>query len=494
MVSVISRKSGERVRSALVPLAAIAVIAGCSGLCFIAMRKTQPNWEGIPRAAVRRVSFDACLTTNGVAQCPQQTVVKCRLENLRIRSRGGAFFTGGASTILDIVPSGTMVKKDEVLCTLDASEYEDLALAQTIRVEQHHAEEAQTRAALQSAEIALKEYRDGLLAHDIVGMQGRIALAESELKAASDRLAWSERMAAKGYASQRQVLNDRQAVLSVTIRLEQARMELDTYRRYNASRTLVSLQADVEKARAWFIHEAGDFEKSKVQLAYYRSLIERCTIRAPHDGFVIYANGPFREEAERSMIEPGATVRQGQELFYFPDLSKTEVVAMLNEAVVDRVRRGMPARVRFEGRREVALEGRVESVESLPKRSFNDVPYYPCRVSLEATPPGLLPGISAEVEVQVGRCREVLAVPSEAVSFEHARNVCYVVGPSGLERREITPGESTPNLIEVTDGLEEGESVVLNPKRVFDCSRPRAESAPSSRNNSSLLEHMAHDE
>ncbi len=96
------------------------------------------------------------------------------------------------------------------------------------------------------------------------------------------------------------------------------------------------------------------------------------------------------------------------------------------------------------------------------------MPYYPCRIALESTPAGLLPGMSAEVEVQVGRCRDVLAVPSEAVGVDHDRSVCYVIGPSGLERREITRGGSTPDLIEVTDGLNEGESVVLNPTRVFD--------------------------
>ena len=84
------------------------------------------------------------ISASGVAQCPQQTVVKCQLENLRIRSRGGAFFAGGASTILEIIPNGTTVKKGDVLCTLDASEYEEVALAQTIRVEQHNAEEVQT--------------------------------------------------------------------------------------------------------------------------------------------------------------------------------------------------------------------------------------------------------------------------------------------------------------------------------------------------------------
>jgi HlyD family secretion protein len=197
-------------------------------------------------------------------------------------------------------------------------------------------------------------------------------------------------------------------------------------------------------------------------------LVERCTIRAPHDGFVIYANRPFREEAERTPIEPGASVRQGQELFCFPDLSKMEVVAMLNESVVDRVRSGMPARVRFEGLSGPTLEGRVEAVDSLPRRSVSDVPYYACRIALQLTPSGPLPGMSAEVEVQVGRCGDVLAVPTEAVSVDRDSKVCDVVGPSGLERRAIVPGGSTTDLIEVTDGLNEGEYVVLNPTQVLD--------------------------
>jgi hypothetical protein len=74
-------------------------------------------------------------------------------------------------------------------------------------------------------------------------------------------------MAAKGYASRAQVANDRKVLLSAILRLEQARMELDTYRRFNATKTLVSFQAEVEKARKWAIHEAGDYDKSKVQLA-----------------------------------------------------------------------------------------------------------------------------------------------------------------------------------------------------------------------------------
>jgi HlyD family secretion protein len=391
--------------------------------------------------------------------------------------RGGPLYVGGASTILEIVPNGTTVKKGDVLCKLDASDYEQVAEAQQFNVLQHQAEAVQTELAFQAAQTALQEYRDGLLPQDILGMRGRIALAEADVKTASDRLAWSERMVAKGYVSRAQVANDRQAVLSATHRLKLAQMELDTYRRFNSTKTLVSLQAEVEKARKWYLHEAGDYDKSKARLAFYRSLIDRCTIRAPHDGFVVYADGPFRDNPERPVIEAGASVIQGQELFYFPDLSKMEVVAMLNETVVDRVRQGMPARVQFESLRGGAdLEGHVESVDSLPKRSFNDVPYYPCRIVLEGQPSGLLPGMSAKVEVHLGRCEDVLAVPIEAVRVDHDRKMCYVIGQSDLERREVTPGGCSSDLIEVVDGLKEGESVVLNPTEVLGDLASRADS------------------
>jgi HlyD family secretion protein len=468
MILLLTLKSGRSVRSGLLPLAAITLITACSAYALILVGKARPAWQELPAAAVRRTSFDVCLTASGLAQSSQQTVVKCQLENLRVRSRGGAFFAGGASTILDVVPNGTTVKKGDVLCVLDASEYEAVAEAQVSRVLQHQAEAVQTDLALQSAETALTEYREGLFPNEILGLRGRIALAEAEMKAASDRLAWSERMKAKGYASLRQVATERQALLSATLRLEQARMELDTYQRFNGPKALVALRAEVEKARKWAIHEAGDFDKSKVLLANYRRLIDRCTIRAPHDGFVIYANGTFRPEDERVLIEQGAAVYQGQELFYFPDLTKMEVVAMLSESIVGRVHDCMTAHVRFEGSEDVVWEGHVVSVENLPKRGRNEVPYYPCRVALELSPSGLLPDKSAAIEFQVGRRQDVLAVRSEAVSVDHGSHVCYVIGPSGLERREITLGETTAELTEVTDGLREGEQIVLNPTGIFE--------------------------
>ena len=75
--------------------------------------------------------------------------------------------------------------------------------------------------------------------------------------------------------------------------------------------------------------------------------------------------------------------------------------------------------------------------------------------------------MSAEVEITISLRQGVLTIPAEALAVELGRDVCYVRNPEGLERREVKLGKSTRDLLEVVDGLEEGEEVVNDPSR-FD--------------------------
>ena len=88
--------------------------------------------------------------------------------------------------------------------------------------------------------------------------------------------------------------------------------------------------------------------------------------------------------------------------------------------------------------------------------------YFFARVRLDRTPRAL-PFMSAEVRFDTGRVENALAIPAEAMTLADGRRCCYVVGPSGLERRVITIGHTTTGFLEVTDGLEEGEQVVSPP-------------------------------
>jgi HlyD family secretion protein len=166
------------------------------------------------------------------------------------------------------------------------------------------------------------------------------------------------------------------------------------------------------------------------------------------------------------LIEEGMTVRREQTLFFLPDLSQMEVVVALNESVVDRVRVGQRAKVRFEALPNLVLDGDVESISQIPVQQNpqgEDIRYFMCEVKLDRVSPGLTPGMTARVDIGLARRTHVLAIPHQAVQLDRGRKICYVAHDESLQRREVKTGQDTSELIEVIDGLEEGELVALNP-------------------------------
>ena len=112
---------------------------------------------------------------------------------------------GGASTLLSIIPDGSTVKKGDVLAVLDSSDYEELVRTQQMNVDRAQADHRQAELNLEVAKLAVDEYRDGLMHQSLRTMEGQIALAKSDLEQATDRLAWTRRMTAKGYLPRSQV-------------------------------------------------------------------------------------------------------------------------------------------------------------------------------------------------------------------------------------------------------------------------------------------------
>ncbi|MFO0953886.1 MAG: efflux RND transporter periplasmic adaptor subunit [Isosphaeraceae bacterium] len=412
---------------------------------------------------VRRVDLNVTMTTGGRVESYEKTIVECQIENVDVRVRGYGTSMGGSTTILSVVPDGSTVKKGDVLCVLDSSLYEELVRLQQMNVDRARADLRQADLNLEVARTAVEEYKDGIMAQTLKNLRGRIALSESDVERATDRLEWSRKMVTKGYLSQSQVLTEEFGLKRLDLSLRQGKTALRMFEQFNAPKYLKILDSEVKMAEAVQNYQQRRVQRFEERLDHYKKQVAYCTIRAPHDGFVIYYN----EDNRDVRIEPGLTVRQKQKLFYLPDLGRMEVDAMLHESVVKDVRPGMRAKVRVEGLPNREMEGHVESVTQLPTQHwYSDVKYFVGIVKLDSVPRGLRPGMTAEVELVTARKSDVLAMPAEALAVEDGRSVCYIAHENGLERREIKLGKASKDLIEVTEGLDEGETVVLEPSQV----------------------------
>jgi len=230
--------------------------------------------------------------------------------------------------------------------------------------------------------------------------------------------------------------------------------------RWTAPRALKILEGNILAAEAFLKYQTSRLNRNLDRLAKLEKQVELCTLRVPHDGFVIYANDDRRE----IRIEEGMYVRQKQNLLHLPDLPEMEIVAALHESIMPEIAKGMRARIVVEGLPNRRLEGHVTEVAAIPTFNWrSDVRYFDGKVKLDNPPRGILPGMTAQVEIALNRRDHVLAVPAEAVAHEDGREICYVVHEDGLERREVKLGEGTRDLLEISGGLHEGEQVVLEP-------------------------------
>ena len=148
---------------------------------------------------------------------------------------------------------------------------------------------------------------------------------------------------------------------------------LEVYQRFSVPSTLRQLKSRVHSAESALAYQAMRVQLTQERLDKIQQQIEYCTIRAPHDGFLVYGD----DDTRMVRIEPGMSVRRKQDLFMLPDLSRMEVLTLLHESVADEVRVGMVARVRVEGLPGRVLEGHVESVAQLPMQDrWTDIRYF----------------------------------------------------------------------------------------------------------------------
>jgi HlyD family secretion protein len=392
-------------------------------------------------------------------------VIRCELERMNFGT--GASAQGNASTIISLIPEGSLVKKGDLLCELDSADFRTLAEQQEIKVAQAKAEERQAQLDLEIAQIAEHEYKEGLARQAVQQYLGQIALARSDLQRGSDRLRWSARMLEKGYISAAQLKTEQLTLQRAKSNLDSLEQTYQIYQKFAFPRESITYKSLIEGAKAQQQFQQTRLQHEEERLAYYLRQVEHCTIRAPQDGVVIYAN----EKKRAPSIMLDAPVRQRQPLFFLPDINHLEVAVYVHETVVQRVSVGMPVHIKATSRPDRPLEGHVVFVSPLPlmnrdNESSNELKYYVSRVQIDSEHHDLMPGVTAEVEIVTARRHDAMVIPSEAVQVVDGQQVCYVVKEDHFERREVEVTQATYDLMQVVDGLAEGEKIAVDPTDV----------------------------
>jgi HlyD family secretion protein len=381
----------------------------------------------------------------------------------------------GSTRIVSILPEGTTVTKNQIVCQLDSSAFEDELKAQMIRYAQAKAWVDQVRSILEVNLITQREYRDGIFPQDMQLIRQYILTCRVEEERAERNAAWSRRLAEKGFRAKAQLNADLLAEQQTRIALEEAEGMLERLAKFTGPKILKSLEAKIKAIESDRKNQEASFELEKQRLARLQRCIDKCTLRAPGDGILVYAqqtNGWGRVEAQ---IEQGVTVREDQPIFELPDPKHMRVKTRVNETKVAHIQSGQQALVRVDAFPNRPLHGIVSEVTAIStpvNGPFSDVRIYFATVNIEEGFADLRPGLTAEVLFKCNARTNVTRVPVQAVRpIEGKHYVALQQGAAssgnqgdGWRWKQVELGLSDPDYVEVVSGLKQGDRVLADPR------------------------------
>lgn len=274
----------------------------------------------------------------------------------------------------------------------------------------------------------------------------------------------------------------------VTLRAEQASKNAELanskteyeYQQKNYARSKVlhekQLISDTDFETATYNYEKAksSYERVQSEMTKVRRNLEYATITSPIDGVVI-----------NRAVEEGQTVAAGfstPTLFTIAnDLTQMRVIADVDEADIGQVEEGQNVKFQVDAYPEDVFEGKVTQVRLEATTTSNVVTY---EVVISAYNPDLKlkPGLTANVTIYTLERQHVLTVPSKALRFvpdeemleslnltvenptietPMGKRVIWQRNGHTLVPKIITVGTSSLNVVEVIEGLSDGDEIVL---------------------------------
>ncbi|WP_194755509.1 efflux RND transporter periplasmic adaptor subunit [Aliidiomarina indica] len=233
---------------------------------------------------------------------------------------------------------------------------------------------------------------------------------------------------------------------------ELERLEVALQIAQTEARRLERLQASQNVSESELDRARSEAAQAQAMLGTQRALIRQKTIRAPFAGV-----------AGLRTVNLGQFVQPGTSLVSVTSFSPIYLNFSLAEQHLSRVAPGHPIDVTVDSQPDLTFSGEVTAIEPRVHESTRTIEV---QATLDNPDGELRPGMFGRVRMTYGEPREINVIPRTAVQFNPFGNVVYLLidddGTLRVRQRLIRTGQTRGDLIEVTEGLEQGDRVATS--------------------------------
>lgn len=270
-----------------------------------------------------------------------------------------------------------------------------------------------------------------------------------------------------------------QAVRDAEIALAagKAKLDLQVAARDNAKKALerterlagrnILTEHDLDLARSEVLNaitRVADQEQvvrdAEKYLASLRVALSRTRIVAPVSGTVVAV-----------LLQPGQLVASETWVARIANIETMKVRTLIAEADIPNIQPGFAVHFNVVGEPGRRYDATISSIDPAPRSiasspgvpsSLYETIYYDALIEVPNPDHALRISLTAEVSIVLNAAQDALVIPSTAlIQNDDGTTQVYVMGEPGvLELRTVTSGVNDGAMVEITDGLSEGEMVV----------------------------------
>jgi HlyD family secretion protein len=343
----------------------------------------------------------------------------------------------GQMTVARLAEDGAFVKTGDTICVLTVPELESMY--------------NQTMNSIETLEAELKKtVADNQL--NIALLEAQLATSEAQLKISSlDSL----RMQFAPEVTRKLLELEMKKVL---IGKQKAEKKL-------AARKLIG-QTEIRQMNARIM---GEKAKAQTMSDQVKSL----TIIAQRDGVVMRTESPvFYIMGPQGIGRLGGKINEGSVLFIntpvlqFPDLSKMQVSAEVQEADFKKIEKGQKVFIEIDAAKKLETTGKInrKSLMGRTAQRYSDskVKFYEVIIDIDSCHLKMKPGLSATCEITLQEARDTLFVPTLAIFEKDSNRVVYVMEKNNFIPVKVETGLSGSSHTIITEGLKGDEIIALS--------------------------------
>lgn len=232
----------------------------------------------------------------------------------------------------------------------------------------------------------------------------------------------------------------------------------EMFAQYAASRQDVeSAEADMQVQLAQLASMEAQIHQQQIRVDTAKTNLGFTRIQAPVSGTVLSVS-----------TQEGQTIVSSYQIpviLQIADLSTMTIRAQIPEADITRLHVGMPVCFTTLGIASQPYCSSLNTLEPAPEK-INNALFFNALFNVDNPDGTLRPDMTAQVTVVLKRAENVLTIPVTALGkiLEENRYQVRVLSPGGhISLRTVKTGLDNTLLIEVKEGLQEGEKVLLNP-------------------------------